>query len=81
MSFPQMMRIRQTTAGVALNDITSAVRDNIGKLGLGSRVKPGQTIAITSGSRGIANIDVITRAVVDECKSIGLVPFIVPAMG
>jgi hypothetical protein len=38
-------------------------------------------VAITAGSRGIANIDRITRAVVDEMKSLGLAPFIVPAMG
>jgi hypothetical protein len=50
-------------------------------LRLQDRVKPGQTVAITAGSRGIANIDRITRAVVDELKALGLTPFIVPTMG
>ncbi|MDP6127321.1 MAG: hypothetical protein QF713_05230 [Dehalococcoidales bacterium] len=81
MSFPRMLRISQTTEGLALDDVVSEVKHRIGNLGLGNKVDPGQTIAITAGSRGIANISQITRAVVDECKSIGLVPFIVPAMG
>jgi len=81
MSFPRMLRVRQTSQGTALNDVASVVREKISKLGLRNRVKPGQTIAITAGSRGITNINLIMRAVVDECKSIGLAPFIVPAMG
>jgi hypothetical protein len=44
-------------------------------------VKPGQTVAITAGSRGIANVARITRAVVDELKALQLKPFIVPTMG
>jgi hypothetical protein len=38
-------------------------------------------IAITAGSRGIANVDIITKAVVDFVKSKEANPFIVPAMG
>ncbi len=81
MAFPRMLKIRQDFPGAALNDVASVVREQIGKLGLKNKVRPGQTIAITAGSRGITDIAIITRAVVDECKSLGLVPFIVPAMG
>jgi hypothetical protein len=45
------------------------------------QVKPGMTVAITVGSRGIANIAVIVRAVADSLKTFGAAPFIVPAMG
>lgn len=44
-------------------------------------IQPGKNIAITAGSRGIANVDVITKAIVDFVKSRGANPFIVPAMG
>lgn len=44
-------------------------------------MKPGMEIAITAGSRGVANVDVITKAIVDFCKEKGAKPFIVPAMG
>ena len=44
-------------------------------------IKPGDTVAVGAGSRGIANIDVIVRAVVDYLKDIGARPFVFPAMG
>jgi hypothetical protein len=42
---------------------------------------PGANIAIAAGSRGIANIARITKAVVDAVKAKDGVPFIIPAMG
>ncbi len=41
----------------------------------------GASIAIAVGSRGIANIDGITRSVVDQLLSLRAKPFIIPAMG
>lgn len=46
-----------------------------------SKMKPGMNIAITAGSRGIRNVDIITKAIVDFVKAQGATPFIVPAMG
>ncbi|MFI5339861.1 MAG: lactate racemase domain-containing protein [Candidatus Methylomirabilales bacterium] len=81
MNFPRMYRVKQRFEGPTLHNIPSAVRETIASLHLADRVKPGQTVAVTAGSRGIANIDRITRAVVDELKALGLKPFIVPTMG
>ena len=81
MAFPRILRVKQTLEGPTLHDIPGAVRESIRALRLPGRVKPGQTVAITAGSRGVANIDRITRAVVDEMKGLGLEPFIVPTMG
>ena len=39
-----------------VNDIPGTVRDEVARLNLSSQVKAGQTIAISVGSRGIANI-------------------------
>ena len=47
----------------------------------GAGVAPGSRVAITSGSRGIAGIAAITRAVVDRVRERGHRPVIVPAMG
>jgi len=41
----------------------------------------GKRIAVGVGSRGVANIAVITRAVIDNLKKAGARPFIIPAMG
>lgn len=50
-------------------------------LSLQSQVTSGQTVAITVGSRGIANIVAITKSIVDHVQSLGGKPIIVPAMG
>jgi hypothetical protein len=81
MSFPKMFRVKQRFEGPTLHNIPAAVRETIARLHLADKAKAGQTVAITAGSRGIANIDRITRTVVDELKALGLKPFIVPTMG
>lgn len=81
MQFPRMLRIKQRLEGPVLQDVATSVRESIRGLGLQGKVKPGQTVALTAGSRGVANIAKITRAVVDELKAMGLKPFIVPTMG
>jgi hypothetical protein len=78
---PKMIRVRQKLPAPRLNDVAGAVTSELQKLNLGQRVKPGETVAITCGSRGIANIAIITQAIVDFVRSLGAVPIIIPAMG
>ena len=80
---PHMFRARQQFPQEHIDpaDIPAAVMEQLGREPFRSKVRPGMEIAITAGSRGIANVDIITRAVVDFVKSRGAVPFIVPAMG
>ncbi len=58
-----------------------AVRREFLKLQLDESIRPGQSVALTAGSRGIAEIANILRATVDQVRVLGGVPFIVPAMG
>ena len=44
-------------------------------------IRPGQSVAITVGSRGIAQLAVIARAIVAHLRRLQAQPFIVPAMG
>ena len=81
MALPKLFRVKQELEGPLVADIPGAVRDAVRSLSLQETVKPGQTVAITAGSRGIANIARIIRAVVDEMICLGLTPFVVPAMG
>lgn len=48
---------------------------------LQGHLRPGESIALAVGSRGIANIVTIVRATADFVKARGAHPFIVPAMG
>ncbi len=79
--FPQIFRVRQRFEGPTLEDVPGEVGRQLARLDLSSAVRPGQSVAITAGSRGIAHLAEILRAVVGHLRSLGLKPFIVPAMG
>jgi hypothetical protein len=64
-----------------LGKVPEAVDAELSKLNLGSKVKASDTVAVTCGSRGIANYAVIIKAVVDHFKKLKAIPFLVPAMG
>ena len=81
MIFPRMFRIEQQFDAPRVNSIPQTVHQELDSLGLGQVVKPNETVAITAGSRGIANIALIIRAIADYFKQLDAVPFIVPAMG
>ena len=80
---PEMFHARQTFPREAINpqDIPAIVEAQIAQPEFSAKIKPGMRIAITAGSRGIRNVDIITKAVVDAVKRRGASPFIVPAMG
>lgn len=78
---PRMIKVRQRFSGPVVEDLDGTVAEQLLKVGLDEKVKPGMRIAITAGSRGIANIAVIIRAFVRELQKRGAVPIIVPTMG
>ncbi len=79
--FPKMLRVRQTFPARKIENAASATANELAGLRLDSRVRTGDTVAVTAGSRGISEITAIIRTVVDALKSTGARPFIVPAMG
>ena len=79
--FPQIFRLRQTFDAARVENVPVEVDTQLKRLRLHEKVRPGQTVAITGGSRGVANIAAILRAIVDHCKKLGARPFVVPAMG
>lgn len=81
MQIPKMIRISQKFPRPVLRDITPAVKEELNRLGIFKKTSSGQKVAVTVGSRGISNIDVIIKALVDELKGQGLEPCIIPAMG
>lgn len=81
MQFPRMFHLRQHFDGTHLADVTGAVREELAGLGLASRIRAGETVAITAGSRGIANIAKILRTCVEFLAELRAVPVLIPAMG
>lgn len=81
MKFPRIVKIKQHFQGPVIDDIEAEIASQLEQLRLSQQVTPGMKIAITAGSRGIANINQIIRSCVQELKRMGAAPFIVPAMG
>lgn len=79
--YPAIFRVRQTFESVRVDDVSGETLRELRRLDLGRRVKPGQSVAITAGSRGIANIHLVIQAIAQHVREIGGQPFIVPAMG
>src|SRR5581483_3204127 len=81
MHYPKMLRIRQTVQHPRVENVAATVTAELDKLDLSKRIRPGQSVALSAGSRGIANIPVILKATADHLKRLGAQPFLVPAMG
>jgi antitoxin (DNA-binding transcriptional repressor) of toxin-antitoxin stability system len=69
----------QDVPEVPIDEIPARVRQELAPL-LG-RIKPRERVAITAGSRGIANIVAILRTCGEAIRDQGGEPFIIPAMG
>ena len=80
---PKMFHAQQVFPAdrITAEEIPGVVERELSQEAFASMIKPGMRIAITAGSRGIRNVDIITRAIVDFVKKQGAEPFIVPAMG
>jgi hypothetical protein len=79
--FPRMLRVRQQFDAPRVRDIAGEVRRQLDTLDLGKKVRAGQTVAITAGSRGIANIALVIKSACDHVRALGGRPVIIPAMG
>jgi len=80
-NYPQLFRLRQQFEGPVVDDVAGEVEQQLASLALAEKIQPGQSVAITAGSRGIANIEIIIRGICQHLKALGAEPFIVPAMG
>ena len=78
---PRMVRVKQRFPHPIAVDVAAEIRKQFEQKNVLARVKPGERVAITVGSRGIANQVTAVKTLVDLLRSAGAEPFIVPAMG
>jgi hypothetical protein len=71
-------RVRFDRPQFPLDQLARTLADGLAAL---EPLPRGSRVAITAGSRGVANIGRITRAIVEALQTLGLEPFIIPAMG
>lgn len=80
-SVPQFVRVRQNFKRPCLKDPAGDLISKLEARHHLSSIKPGMSIAVTAGSRGIVNYPLLLKTLVSEVKKRGGKPFIFPAMG
>ncbi len=80
---PRFVRVKQYFPHNELTEeqIIALIAENFQRPEFKERIKPGQRICITAGSRGLSNIVLILHEIVRQVKALGAEPFIIPAMG
>ena len=80
---PKMVKIRQNfdRTHIPTEKLPELVTQELDRDEIGGKIKPGQKIAITCGSRGINHHALMAKAIVDFVKSKGAEPSIVASMG
>ena len=69
MALPKMTRIQQTFEAPVLTDLPAAIHTELERINASAIIKPGETVAVTAGSRGVANVATAVKATVDFQKS------------
>jgi hypothetical protein len=76
-----LLAVEQRFDAPRVDDVAAAARAALDQSGLLERIAPGASVAVGVGSRGIANLPLIVRAVIDHLRAAGAAPFVFPAMG
>jgi len=74
-----MARVRQRFARPRIEDVEKEIMGQMQRFA--GVIRPGMSVAITAGSRGISRIPLILRSVVLALRKMGARPFIVATMG
>jgi len=80
-TFPRFFRIKMRYPRLQIDDIENAVKQVLDEVLPESGIRAGHRVAIGIGSRGIANLPLIVRALCRRFIKMGAFPVIIPAMG
>lgn len=81
MNIPHVQLVRQSHPQPHVADVYAETRRAWKESALAARIRPGMSIAVGCGSRGIKHHGVLAKATVDALKELGAKPFVVAAMG
>ena len=81
MQLPTFVEVEQALYSKRVTDLPAAVRSAWEAAGCQRRIRRGDRVAITVGSRGIDNLAAIVGLLVETLKEAGAKPFILPTMG
>jgi len=77
----KMYYISQIYKNKKIENIPDSISQEFNRIKLDQKIKSGMQIGITVGSRGIHNLQLIIKTVIQEVKKRGGEPFVLPAMG
>ena len=80
-ALPKMYKVRQDIPTARLEDVAGAVRAEMSKSDIRSKIKPGAKVAVCVGSRGLKNLSVIVKTVIECITEAGGKAFVLSAMG
>lgn len=80
-AFPSFHRVQMQPPGVQIDDPEAAINRALESVLPASGIQSGQRVAVGIGSRGIANLPLMARALCRRLMEIGASPEIIPAMG
>ena len=80
-NLPKIFKIRQKIEAPRLENIEKRLNELLDQFELQKKVKRGERIGLTAGSRGIKDKPKVLKTVVSRSKDLGASPFIVPCMG
>lgn len=78
---PGFVKVRYRIPHNKIEDVPKAVCESLSSSGVLSCIHPGMRLAVTAGSRQMANYTVILKTLIDQIKAKGADVFLVPAMG
>ncbi len=78
---PHWIRVRQQFDSPAGIDVAESVRREFTKPEIREFLRPGLSVAVGVGSRGMASLATLVKETIDALKAADCAPFIVPAMG
>jgi len=80
-NLPKIFKIRQKIDTPQLDNIEKRVNELLDQFELSKKVKKGERIGLTAGSRGIKDKPIVLKTIVDRLKELGASPVIIPCMG
>ncbi|MRR10268.1 DUF2088 domain-containing protein, partial [bacterium] len=78
---PRLVKVRQSFERPQVADVAAELVRKLKAAGAFARVKAGDRVAITAGSRGITGLPLVLKTVAAEIRKAGGEPFLFPAMG
>lgn len=78
---PQLALAKKPLIDDSLPDVEKAAAEALAQSSMTARIRPGMSVAVGVGSRGVANLPKLVRTTIAWLRDNGAIPFIVPAMG